>query len=211
MEQKTSRSRRYIVTKNSILMLVVLVIVFLAVWAWYNNAKKTSASTTTLSASPADGVEIAVPEKVDDGTGKLVDSFPIHNDSWKSEIKFEDSGYVKNLVKDITSDGRQFVIPGFNSTEDYAVGRTVNVDEVWEDGLSSKVALSDNDVNNDDEYNYISLDFYLRSRSNKINLKPESFLAAGSELGYKDDGTKGDPKKLSADTISPQVCPGKQP
>lgn len=202
MEQKTSRSRRYIITKNSILMLVVLVIIFLAVWAWYFDGKKTSASTTTLSASPADGVEIAIPEKVDDGTGKLVDSFPINNDSWKTKIEFKDSGYVKNLVNDITSDGKQFVVPGFNSTEDYAIGRTVNVADVWEDGLSSKDALTDDDVNNDDKYNYISFDFYLRSRSSKINLRPESCLAAGSELGYADDGTKGTPRKLSADSSS---------
>ena len=188
MDQKASRSRRLLISKNSILLLVMLVVIFLAIWAWYVDEKKATADTTSITAGSVDSVEIAVPEKVDDGTGKMVDSFPLNNDSWKTEIEFEESGYVKDLVKDVTSDGKQFVVPNFEAATGLKEGRKVITEDIWTNGLSTKEAFNNDIANDDDQYNYISLDFYLRSKSTNINLTADSFLAAGSELGLDGNG-----------------------
>lgn len=182
MDKNTSPNRRLMITKNSILMLVMLVIIFLAIWAWYSNNTEVSASMTTISAGEAENIELALPEKVN---GE--DSFPVNNSSWKNTIEFTDTGYLKNLFKDITSDGEQFAIPNFEAAAGLEQGRKVIPDDVWESGLSSKEALTDDKPNNDDQYNYISLDFYARSKSKKFSVKGSSYLAAGSELGLDID------------------------
>lgn len=182
MDKNTSPNRRLMITKNSILMLVMLVIIFLAIWAWYVNYTEVSASMTTISAGDAENIELALPEKVN---GE--DSFPVNNSSWKNTIEFTDTGYLKNLVKDITSDGEQFAIPNFEAAASLKQGRKVIPDDVWEAGLSSKEALTDDKPNNDDQYNYISLDFYARSKSKDFSVKGSSYLAAGSELGLDID------------------------
>ena len=183
-------------TKNLIMMLVLLVVILIAIFAWYTDQYAATAESTSISASAADNVELAVPEKVtvtEDGVEKQKDSFPKSNDSWKSKIEFKTSGYLKDLVKDVTSNGEQFVIPNFEAAKGLGEGRKVITDDVWTKGLSSKEALTNTKVNDDDQYNYISLDFYVRSKSKNINVTADSFLAAGSELGY--DGTNADPNK----------------
>lgn len=184
MVQSTSRSRRFMISKNSILLLVMLVIIFLAIWAWYTDTSTVSASMTTLSAGESENVELALPEKTDDGT----DTFPISNDSWKTELEFKKSDYLKDLVKDVTSDGSQFVVPNFQASTGLEKGREVNIADAWTEALSSKTALTDTVANNDDQYNYISLDFYIRSKASNINVTGDSFLAAGSELGIDENG-----------------------
>lgn len=181
-----TRPRRRLMTKNLIMMLVLLVVILIAIFAWYTDQYAATAESTSISASAADNVELAVPEKVNN-----VDSFPKSNDSWKSEIEFKTSGYLKDLVKDVTSNGEQFVIPNFEAAKGLGEGRKVITDDVWTKGLSSKEALTNTKVNDDDQYNYISLDFYVRSKSKNINVTADSFLAAGSELGY--DGTNANP------------------
>lgn len=171
-------------------MLVLLVVILIAIFAWYTDQYAATAESTSISASAADNVELAVPEKVtvtEDGVEKQKDSFPKSNDSWKSKIEFKTSGYLKDLVKDVTSNGEQFVIPNFEAAKGLGEGRKVITDDVWTKGLSSKEALTNTKVNDDDQYNYISLDFYIRSKTKDINITGDSFLAAGSELGY--DGT----------------------
>lgn len=172
-------NRRFIITKNLIIMLVMLVVIFVAIFAWYTSNYKTTASTTTISAQGADNVELALPN--DDG------SFPISNDAWKNELDFSKSPYcLKELVKDITSGGRQFVVPTFAAANGLAEGRTVITDDVWTEGLSSRAALVNDSTLDDDQYNYFSFDFYIRSKQKDINVTADSFLAAGSELGYQD-------------------------
>lgn len=186
--------RRFVITKNLIMMLVMLVVIFVAIFAWYTSNYKTTAETTSISAQGADNVELALPNN--DG------SFPISNDSWRRKIDFANSGYLKNLVKDITSGGKQFVVPTFAAAKGLGEGRKVIVDDVWTDGLSSKEALTNSSTLDDDQYNYISFDFYIRSKQKDINVTAESFLAAGSELGYQDaDHTDEDSKSLKGNDI----------
>ena len=201
MKTNASRDRRLLITKNSILMLVMLVIIFLAIWAWYLNPfTPVTASNTEISAAGTDDIELALPVKVN---GE--DYFPISNTEWKHTIEFNDSGYLKNLVKDVTSNGEQFVVPNFEAASGLEQGRKVIPDDVWTLGLSSKDALTNTIANDDDQYNYVSLEFYARSKVNSFQVTGGSYLAAGSELGkYVDsDGNiaDGDPKLLKGSNI----------
>ena len=181
MDKKTAGSRRLIISKNLIMMLVLLVVILIAVFAWYANADTVTAQQSSISASAADGVELALPDKT---TG----AFPTSNDAWKPNLKFSESGYLKNLVKDITSDGQQFVMPNFEAAKGLKEGRKVITDDVWVEGLSSKESLINTKPNDDDQYNYISFDFYIRSKSENINVTGDSFLAAGSERVVDEEG-----------------------
>lgn len=187
---KAGSNKRLIMAKNLILMLVILVVLLMAIFAWYSNNDTVTASESSISAKGADDVELAVPEQVN---GQ--DSFPVSNDSWTRDLLFNDSGYLKNLVKDVTSGGKQFVMPNFEAAKGLKDGRTVIADDVWVEGLSSKDALTNDKANDDGQYNYISLDFYMRSKIKDINVMGSSFLAAGSELGYKSAENPTDPTK----------------
>ena len=179
--------KRFVITKNLIMMLVMLVVIFVAIFAWYTSSYAVTAETTSISAQAADNVELALPTS--DG------KFPTSNDDWKSELDFAHSGYLKNLVKDITSNGKQFAVPTFEAAKGLKDGRKVIADDVWTEGLSSRVALTNESTLDDDQYNYISFDFYIRSKQQNINVTSESFLAAGSEIGYQDDEHKEEAAK----------------
>ena len=183
MEKITIGRKRLISIKNLILMAVILVVILAAVFSWYTESYSVTAETTSISAKGADNVELALP--VRDAAGN--EHFPISNDDWMSELDFSASGFLKNLVKDVTSNGRQFAVPTFAAATGLKDGRKVIADDVWTDGLSSKVALTNDSTLDDDQYNYISFDFYIRSKQKDINVTAESFLATGSELGYQDD------------------------
>ena len=186
--------KRFVITKNLIMMLVMLVVIFVAIFAWYTSSYAVTAETTSISAQAADNVELALPTS--DG------KFPTSNDDWKSELDFAHSGYLKNLVKDITSNGKQFAVPTFEAAKGLKDGRKVIADDVWTEGLSSRVALTNESTLDDDQYNYISFDFYIRSKQQNINVTSESFLAAGSEIGYQDDEHKEETAKpLKGDSI----------
>lgn len=184
MDKKPAGIWRYISIKNLILMAVVLVVILAAIFAWYTENYEVTASETSISAKGADNVELALPN--DDG------SFPISNSKWSTQLDFKLSGYLKNLVKDVTSNGQQFAMPNFEAASGLEQGRKVIADDVWVDGLSSKEALTNDKVNDDDQYNYISLDFYIRSKQQNINVTGESFLAAASEAAESAKPLKGD-------------------
>lgn len=194
MSRKAIGDRRFVITKNLIMMLVMLVVIIAAIFAWYSNNTEVTASGTSISAKASDEVELAVPDDPVEVNGNKVYPFPINNDSWSREIEFKKSGFLKDLVKDVTSDGQQFVVPNFSAAKNLQVGREVITDDVWVDGLSSKEALTNKKVNDDDKYNYISFDFYVRSKVNDIKVTADSFLAAGSEIDSS-------PKPLTGEDI----------
>lgn len=171
--------RRFVITKNLIMMLVMLVVIFVAIFAWFTQNRSVSAGGMSVSAKSADYVELALPQKVT-ANNETFEAFPVNNDLWTTNLEFKQSGYLKDFVKDITSNGEQFVIPNFQ-VGNYETGRTVIADDVWEEGLSSKEALDNNLPNDDDQYNYISFEFYARSKVNSISVLGDSFLAAASE------------------------------
>lgn len=165
------KNRRLLIAKNSIMMLVVLVIIFLAIFAWYFIQRSVSATGISVSAAQPENVQIALPGNDD--------KLPIES-AFSDNVNFGDS----KLIKDVTSDGEQFVVPAFDTTDgsNNVNGKTVLTAGDWTDGLSSRTALTNDDESDDEKYNYVSLDFYLRSSSPKISLCEDSYLAARAEL-----------------------------
>ena len=183
MNKNTGRDRRYLITKNSILMLVMLVIIFMAVWAWFVADNSTAdAGGLHMKAQKSNDVQIALPYK---------GSYPLDNDPvdfrFKESIDFEQSQFfVDDLFSDVTSDGINFIIPTFevdkNNTRD---GRVVIPDGEWTPAVSSKDVKTDASTDNDDKFDYVAMDFYIRSPGNSIKVDGTSFLASLSEInGY---------------------------
>lgn len=197
MMKKTPGGRRLIPIKNLILMLVSLVVILATVFAWYTNNDKVTAEKSSISAKSADNIEFALPVK--EANGNFI--FPISNDNWSTELDFKESGFFTDFVKDVTSDGQQFAVPNFEAAKGLKEGRKVITDDVWVDGISSKEALINTQPNDDDQYNYISFDFYVRAKQKDINVLGESFLAAGSELGINENGEKSEKKLLKGTSI----------
>lgn len=188
MMKKTPGGRRLIPIKNLILMLVSLVVILATVFAWYTNNDKVTAEQSSISAKSADNIEFALPIREAD-SGKYY--FPISNESWSTQLSFNQSEFFTDLVKDVTSGGKQFAVPNFEAAKGLKEGRKVITDDVWVDGISSKEALTNTQPNDDDQYNYISLDFYVRSKQNDIKVLGSSFLAAGSEVADPPKSLKG--------------------
>ncbi len=171
------------ITKNLILMVVAVVIVFLAVYAWYANTSSVTASGTTVSAADPESVQVARPFKGSYPTS--ADSsdadFDSSKDGFKDSIDFPDTGNITdNMFKDVTSDGKTFIIPTFISGE-LADGRRVVSDGEWSSALSSKTALHDDVEGNEEDYNYLSTDFYVRSANPDVKVMATSYLKTKSE------------------------------
>ena len=186
MKEKTGRNWRLLIAKNSILMLVMLVVIFLAASAWYY-AKTNEASATGISAKTdqSGGVQLALPYK-----GSYPDLTEAENPDpehigFFDKINFSDTGYLRDMVKDVTGDGKKFIIPSFDTAISTKDGRTVVENGEWVDADSSKTVLDDEINENDNKYYYVALDFYARSKNPKIDIKEGSFLAARSEIENK--------------------------
>ena len=178
MTKKTGMMhRRLLFAKNSTMMLVVLVVILFSVFAWYNIDREVSATGIVISAAESSMLQIAFP-----GPNDMLPT----DGNFTDELHFDSSDYFKELIKDVTGDGHKFIVPTFNTNtnSDTSVreGRTVLTEGDWTEGLSSKEALTNIDPTDDNKYNYISLDFYVRSNKPLIKLCSSSYLAAKSEL-----------------------------
>lgn len=176
MSKKTGSGRRFMIAKNLIMMLATLAAILVAIFAWFSQNTKAEAEGIYVRAKTGDLIELAVP---DPETGEV----PLNNKAWSPTLDFRKSGYLQNLVKDVTSSGEQFVIPDFEASKGLKDGRQVIASSTWAKGLSTREALTNEIANDDDQYNYISLDFYVRARTNNLNVAADSYLAAGSEKG----------------------------
>lgn len=180
MKKSTSRSRRYLITKNSILLLVMLVVIFMAVWAWFiaDNSTANASGLKIAVAEPGD-MQIALPYK---------GSYP--KDTDPASVRFSDSidftqssFFSTDMFGDVTSDGINFIIPTFEVDKDNnRDGRIVVPEGEWSEAVSSKAARSDEGTDNDDKFDYVAIDFYLRSPEKKINVLSSSYLAAKSDI-----------------------------
>ncbi|MBQ5398993.1 MAG: hypothetical protein IIU14_06130 [Ruminococcus sp.] len=175
--------RRFIITKNLIMMLVMLVVIFLASFAWFRANPEATASGLSVKAKSAGGVELALPYKGSYPNGADVPVVSQFSDS----IEFENSGFVKGMFKDVTSDGKRFLIPTFESEKNLSQGeklkqgRKVLTDGTWTRAESSMELLSNEKEEDDNQYQYIALDFYVRSPNKDIKIKEGSYLATASE------------------------------
>lgn len=202
MKEKTGRNRRLLIAKNSILMLVMLVVIFLAASSWYYaKLNEASASGIAMKTDENGGVQLALPYN-----GSYPDLTEAENPDTEhigffSEINFSDTDYMRDMVKDVTGDGKKFIIPSFDTAISTKDGRTVVENGEWVDADSSQTVLDDNINENDNKYYYISLDFYARSKSPILTIKESSFLAARSELDKKPLKSNDSSELLNPSTV----------
>ena len=115
MVKKASPHRRLIISKNLILMLVMLAIIALSSVAWFTIHAQVSAEGMYVQASRSADIELALP-----GENGV---FP-EDSAFSESINFQEGNDLLNkLFKDITSDGTQFVNPSFESATSIKDGR----------------------------------------------------------------------------------------
>ncbi len=191
--------RRLFFSKNLIMMLVFLVVVVLSVWSWFSLHIKVEASEMMVSVRASDDVQIALPyhgsypEDVrldSSGTQSITNYLTIDEynagNRFKDEIDFNLSDAADkttnnmNLFRDATSDGSYFLIPTFDGAS-LRDGKSVNLEAKFTDALPANSLMTDNNPNNDTDYDYISLDFYLRTPNKRIEVSNGSVLMSQSE------------------------------
>ena len=195
MTKKTGvANRRLMITKNSIMMLVMLVIIFLAVFAWYFINKNVGATGITVKAALPDEVEIAVTENGADSTsGNVVGSYvngTFTAGKWSDSANFNGPFSFSN---DVTSNGLVFIIPGFSSTENNESaeteaklhGKIVNINAI-PTTAKSNLELTQSEIDDGKTGDYYSVPFYLRSLNPKLCVKPTAYLAMAAENGVAD-------------------------
>ena len=183
MAKKTGvKNRRLLFAKNSIMMLVMLVVIFLAIFAWYIDGKSVEATGITVSSSVPDDIQIAKQVTAANDEKAI--------GSWGGTINFDDSFAFSN---DVTSNGLEFIIPGFNTPENNSIARNqayMNGKIVNDDGIPSS-ALSNLDIasqQTEDEQtpDYYACEFYVRSTNSRIVVNPTAYLAMAAEKGLSD-------------------------
>ncbi len=185
MNMKTGRNRRLLISKNSILMLVMLVVVFLAVSAWfYAKLNDANATGITVKTSSQGALQLALPYN---GSYPDFAENEEHdpNAGFFDKINFSETDYMRDMLKDVTGDGKKFIIPTFDSAISVKDGRTVVENGEWVDADSSKTVLDDEFNENDNKYYYISLDFYARAKSPTVGIREGSYLSTLSEIEKK--------------------------
>ena len=197
MTKKTGvGNRRFMTIKNSIMMLVMLVIIFLAVFAWYCNQDSVTATGTTISAAVPEVVQIAKIKSnghiEDNNTGTLDGSFT-------GTINFTGTNEFFKFSNDVTSDGISFIIPDFRTTEknnnaERAArlnGKIVNLNGIPKYNRAGGTTEVKNnlDVEDGETYDYVRIPFYVRSRINNIAVSANSFLAMGVESSSSNQKT----------------------
>lgn len=203
MANITSPNRRFIIAKNLIMMLVVLVVGLLAVWSWFTVNQQVQANNIK--------VEAAHPNKI--GLAKVIKYYDRNNSSNTKEgpdvftdtLSFSTADF--KFTKDCTGDAKTLIVPDFSVTKDRdeatKKGRIVNTNGVWEQ------ALSNNDVaqvlarspEDNVEARYMELEFYARSKGRVIRIASSSFLKSETEVNGGSLSTaitdNNDPKKSS--------------
>lgn len=144
-KDSSPQRRRLMISKNSILMLVALVAIFLAIWAWFTAQNSATASGISLKTESPETLEIAVANA--DGT--IPD-----DDEFTSSLDLDNYiSVIKTLDKDITSDGFSFIIPETNQSSGtrYVVDPGVSGGNDWVEAVANE--------------DYISIPIYVRTKS----------------------------------------------
>lgn len=177
MKTNTGHDRRFIIAKNLIMMLVVLVVGLLAVWSWFSFHKKVSANDISVKAASPNEIGLAKPRYNSDG----VDQGP---DKFEGEINFESN---TKLDKDCTGDGETLLVPSFSITKDKETaiikGKEVNVGGSWEEALSQDDVdrIKRKNPESSVEARYIEHVFYARSLTKSVMLSSNSYLTNSSD------------------------------
>lgn len=176
--KKQSSHNRHMLSKNSILLLVMLVCIFLSTWAWFASGSM-DASATGLSAStqtPAT-LQMALP----DANGNA----PENDEAYSSSINFDKIINLERIMEsDVTSDGLYFIVPKTNQVDGV---RTVLADQGWDKAIPNE--------------DYISIPFYVRSEDQNIFVSGSSKLEATLKDGNNNIVNKSDAGEFSRNAI----------
>ena len=204
MAKNASPKKRLFIAKNLIMMLVLAVTITLAVFSWFTQHSSATANGINIR-TKAVGIEIAKCIKGYNSDGDVIRDGP---GEFVSRLTLED---IPPLSKDCTGDGdwyretgendstvdiKTLIVPEFNvSNQSENVkqkGKEVNLNVQAAKALSNLDAEDyhrKNENKDIPEYQYIAVEFYVRSHSQELTLSSDSKLMArteadGSSLQY---------------------------
>ncbi|MGN1433167.1 MAG: hypothetical protein ACI4XI_05630 [Ruminococcus sp.] len=154
MKNSTASNRKTIrmITKNLIILLVLVFVTILAMWAWFTSHTEDVADGLNVQCDVPDGIEIAI---VAPG------ATPTDDDYTTSYITLnaENYAFIEDLVmSEVTSDGKTFYKPALIQSNGVAYADT-SAD--WEKATANE--------------NYLSFDLYIRSKtSHTVSLTTSS-------------------------------------
>lgn len=173
--RKTGR----MITKNLIVLLVLVFIAFISMWAWFTERQEASASGIGVECKASDNIEIAI---VPHGAPA-----PKPEDYVRGSIMLKDQEFIRNIVlTELTSDGVSFYKPMLTQSNGIA---KPDVNAEWEVAVPNE--------------NYLSFDLYFRSKTSyNISITPNSkFTPVSTILTGADSGNKSDYGDFSKDCI----------
>lgn len=154
MKNSTASNRKtgIMITKNLIILVVLVFVAILAMWAWFTSQTVDVADGIDIKCDLPDGIEIAV---VAPG------ATPKESDYTSSYITLssENNAFMKDLVmSEVTSDGKIFYKPALIQSNGVAYADTT---AKWDKAVANE--------------NYLSFDLYIRSKtSHTVSLTTNS-------------------------------------
>ena len=130
------------ITKNLIILVVLVFVSILAMWAWFTNKSSATADGIDVKCDVPDGIQIAV---VAPG------ATPTEEDYVEGSIKIsaDKFSFMEDLVlSEVTSDGKTFYKPALIQSNGIAYP---DVNEAWDKAVANE--------------NYLSFDLYIRSKT----------------------------------------------
>ena len=195
MKNQASRFRHLFLSKNFIMMLVALVVIIVAVSAWFTGRVNAEAQGISVRTNNS-GIDIApciktynndYTQVLSDGPGEFKNGLSFPDDLTDEQRAF--LGNRLSLSKDCTGDGKDLIVPDFNVTKDYehvreTTGKEVNLNIAGNDAYSqeqARIKKLQNPEKNTPEYQYLQFEFYVRSKEPTIYLRADSRLRAKAE------------------------------
>lgn len=170
MKNSTASNRKtgIMITKNLIILVVLVFVAILAMWAWFTSHTEDVADGIDVKCDVPDGIEIAVVAPGATPTDKDYTSSYI-------TLSADKNKFMEDLVmSEVTSDGKTFYKPALiqSNGEAYA-----DVTANWDEATANE--------------NYLSFDLYIRSKSTqKVSLTTKSKFTPLSNV-LVDDPAQG--------------------
>lgn len=144
MKNSTASNRKtgIMITKNLIILVVLVFVAVLSMWAWFTNNSSATADGINVKCDAPDGIEIAV---------VAPRATPTDDDYTSSYITLnsDNNKFMKDLVlSEVTSDGKTFYKPALIQSNGIA---SVDRDANWDKAVANE--------------NYLSFDLYIRSKT----------------------------------------------
>ena len=144
-------------TKNSIVMIIMLIVIVLATMAWFTLSRYSEAVNVVVGTEDTLIIRFAMPEE--DG------SYPTNENDYFNYLNFQDQmgeNKVDKFTQEVTGDGINFVIPEFKSG-------------IYPLEVDPNKAGTNATANKD----YVSLTFYVRSTKENLFIEKDSYIDTG--------------------------------